>query len=465
MIKKPNPTSITTHTGLRITSEKIELTITSKTTISKYLSIPLEPDTIQNGEIANPEKLKTALQQLLKQRSTFTKFITLGVPEHSVFIKSIQIKENLPNTEILAKIIQKTEKYFPLPSENMYIDWRWISDSKQTIQLVAIPKTVLDTYLSILNSLNLIPLAVESTSMSLSRLIKDIKLSEPALIIDADTTTTLLVLEPDHSCNLSAISQSSTPSKLSSSLKQVINDLIQFYPKKYKQPIKKIFFTGALQNQLSPFLPKEIPSELVTHNNIEASQTIGYALAQMPVAHPEDPHTINLIPPNIQANYDQVASHNLQKKLLIISIGFLLILNIINGGFLFQTLKQQSSLPQPENPPSENANLLSQISTVNKQAEVTLQILNQKRTFSQILNQIINTLPSNITITYIKMDATNQFVTIRGFANTQEEVLDFKDQLEQTPEFYNVNLPFSVLEKSQDLNFSLSLNWTTEQKK
>lgn len=456
---KGSPSSaIVTHTALRITPEKVTITRSTKTKLLGHQQVGLNPGVIVNGEVVDTGGLKVALEQLLKQMVLPDKFVTVGVPEHAVFVKTFSVHE-LPDSEVLAKIIWESEQELPLSPDDLYLDWSWLPGSTDQVQLVAIPRTVLDGYLKVIGELGLIPLAVESTSMTLRRLVKPAE--QTLLVMEADTVSTLIIVEANLGINLSVVSQSTGPGKLSEDLASVVGEMIGFYQKKSGQTVGQLWFTGEFSNQVANLLPKEIPSQpLQVEAQVSPEASLGWSLAQMPVAPPNDPRTINLIPPNIQANYDQATAHHLQKRLLIMVAIFLLILNLVSGGLVVEIMRRQAALGSPgaDTVASED-DLLGKIQLINQKSQAVVQIVTQKLVYSQVLNQVLTLIPAGLTINYLKMDATNNQGTLRGTAQTQQQVLDLKAALEGNPRFSQVNLPLSVLEKQENLDFSLTFIW------
>jgi hypothetical protein len=447
---KNHSSSITTNSSFRITPEQIQLAVTTPKTIHKFASLPLEPGIIQNGEIANPGKIQNLLAQLVKQHPLPDNYITMGIPEHSGFVKPFAIN-NLPDSEILPQIIWESESQFPLPADELYIDWRRLDNNKA--QVAAVPKKVIDQFITVFQKQKLIPLAIETTSLSLIRLAPELK--QTTLIIEADNTSTLVIAEPNQVINLTAVSQINQ-SQLNNHLSQIIIDMLNYYQKTFQQPIQKIIYTGALQNQLIPILPIEIPNEPIKINQVAAHQTVSYALAQMPITPPDNSSTINLIPPILQADYDHAARHHLQRTLLIISASFLFLLNLISSILLIQILNQPTAIQTKS---SSSVDLAKNINQINQQSQGIIQINQQQTEFIQIFNQILSLVPSDLNIIHLKLDHSTKTATIRGFASTQEQVLEFKKQIEIIPEFINISLPLSILQKQTDLNFTITFTW------
>ncbi len=454
----PAASTIICHVGLRITPDTAGLFVTTNQTVTKFHQLPLPADTLTNGHITNPAALSEILTQLLKQVSPPGKYVVLGVPEHLAFTKSFSFpKLSIP--EIRDAVVWEAEHYLPLPLDQMYLDWCLLPQSEHDVQVLAVPKSAIDAYIDLVKKLGKIPFALETNSLTLARLAGPV--TQTTLVIDADTTSTLAVIEPTQAIALTAVSRATSAGKLDSELANTISELCQYYESKYHQPLQKILYTGPLQSQLTSLLPKAITSQpIALAAALKPELAIGFSLAQKPVAPPEEITTINVIPTQTPESYDQVASSHLKRQFFLTSIICLVIINCICGVFLFLLLSRQSSLGADNNQLSGGGLELTQVSAVNKQTAAVLQIAGQRQTFGATFSQIISSLPAELTITRIKLDAATSIVTIDGHAPTRDQVLALKQTLEKTPGFSQVRLPLSVLEKDLDLDFSLSAQWS-----
>lgn len=81
--------------------------------------------------------------------------------------------------------------------------------------------------------------------------------------------------------------------------------------------------------------------------------------------------------------------------------------------------------------------------------------LNQTQSF-QIIEEIVRLTPDTIHFKSISLDFVNTKGSIAGLANKRSDLLSFKDQLEKSNSFYQIELPLSYLLKEQNLDFNLS---------
>jgi len=240
--------------------------------------------------------------------------------------------------------------------------------------------------------------------------------------------------------------------------------MIEYYQTKQNKEIKQILYTGPLQEQIPQLLPPQPPSSLLeTPTTINHQQYLGYALSQMPIAPAENPKSINLTPPHIHSNYQETNTGKLKKTLFIISLIFLIILNLFSGFILFKIFSKQSNINQHSNELIlATENFTTKINQLNKQTDTVINILNQKNNFSQAVNIIFNKLPKELKINYINFNAQTKSINIRGHAESQEQVIEYKNTLSQEKIFSTVNLPFSNLAQRKNFDFTIELKWTNQ---
>lgn len=135
----------------------------------KEIIIP--PGLVKNGEIQNIQQLAS---ELIKLFSPFRKQLTDGViaslPESKTFIQTIVIPKSDGST-LPAQLAESLPEYLPLPLEEMYQDNAVIDETNNNWQIVigAAPKTSVDNYIQLLESMHLIPVALDIQAMAIAR--------------------------------------------------------------------------------------------------------------------------------------------------------------------------------------------------------------------------------------------------------------------------------------------------------
>ena len=213
----------------------------------KFLSLAsfgeakIKPGIIEGGEIKNEEALAGIVKEALRQvqgEKLKTKYVIASLPEEKAFLQVIQLPL-MAEADARKAAYFEAENYIPLPINKVYFDAQAISaiseepDHHSDVLIAALPKSILDPYVSILKNVGLKPLALEIESQAISRaLVKKEEVGSPVLIIDLGATRTGFMVFSGHSLRF-------TSSKPISSLKfkQALSELaeqIQKYINYYK---------------------------------------------------------------------------------------------------------------------------------------------------------------------------------------------------------------------------------------
>jgi len=139
------------------------------------------PEAIVNGQIANYDVLSKALYDLFKSQingQVYTRRVSCSLPTSHTFSRLMRIPE-MPDKDISEAIRLEAEQYIPMPVDSLYIDHEVFARTADGIQLlmVATPKVIVDSYIKLLESLDLEPVALEPSVNATSRLFG---LSNPA---------------------------------------------------------------------------------------------------------------------------------------------------------------------------------------------------------------------------------------------------------------------------------------------
>jgi type IV pilus assembly protein PilM len=154
------------------------------------------PGAIQNGEIINAEALATAAHQLMEKNlvgSISSKRVACSLPTSHSFSRLIKIPA-MDHHDIPEAIRLEAEQYIPVPLDTLYLDYEIVQQDSQNIELllVATSKKIVDSYLSLLQALDLEPVAFEPSISATSRLLKvvDSANTEPLILVDIGSVST-----------------------------------------------------------------------------------------------------------------------------------------------------------------------------------------------------------------------------------------------------------------------------------
>ena len=199
-------------------------------TLSSFAEVKIEPKIVENGEIKDEKKLVEIIKEAIskaKGEKIKTKYVVASLPEEKAFLQVIQMP--LMKKEELEKAIWfEAENYIPLPLDQMYLDFQVVKPVVNHLDhfdvlIVALPKEIVDSYVSCLKKANLIPVVLELESQAIARaLIKNKVTPFPTLIIDCGATRTGLLMFSGYSLRFTS-SISVSCQKLTQAISEKLN--------------------------------------------------------------------------------------------------------------------------------------------------------------------------------------------------------------------------------------------------
>jgi len=160
---------------------------------------------IVDGEVKNQEKLSLIIKKAVNEvngKKIKIKRVIASLPEKEAFLQVIKVPK-MDLEELETAIPFEAENYVPLAVDQLYLDYEVISsrDGQNLDVLIgAMPKIVVDPYVSCIKRAGFIPVALEVECQSITRaLIKNQVSPFPVLIIDFGKSTTSFIVFSGHS--------------------------------------------------------------------------------------------------------------------------------------------------------------------------------------------------------------------------------------------------------------------------
>jgi len=128
----------------------------------------------QDGVIVKPEIIAEAAHDLFKNRligDITTRRVAIAIPGYRTFTRSLQLPSLKPN-EIKQAVELEAEQYISMPLEELYLDYDIVKQTADSTDLfvVAVPRTIVDSYLELSQLLGLEAVLIEPTLSSSGRL-------------------------------------------------------------------------------------------------------------------------------------------------------------------------------------------------------------------------------------------------------------------------------------------------------
>lgn len=162
---------------------------------------------IEGGEIIDGEALTQIIKDFLKKvkgEKLNTKYVVASLPEEKAFLQVIQLpkikKEDLQKT-----VYFEAENYIPFPIDKVYLDSQIVKPFSGPVDhldvlIAALPKSIIDSYVSSFKKAGLIIRALEIESLAISRaVIKNETSPNPTLLIDFGLLNTSFIIFSGYS--------------------------------------------------------------------------------------------------------------------------------------------------------------------------------------------------------------------------------------------------------------------------
>lgn len=176
-------------------------------TLSSFLEEDINPGIIKEGEIKDEDSLVKIIKKALpkvKGEKVKTKHVVASLPEEKAFLQVIQLPR-MPKEDLKSAVIYEAENYIPLPIEEVYLDSQIVPPlynhlDHYDVLIAALPKKIVDPYLSCLKKAGLYPKALEIESLAIARALIKKEISPfPTLLIDLGAARTSFIIFSGYS--------------------------------------------------------------------------------------------------------------------------------------------------------------------------------------------------------------------------------------------------------------------------
>lgn len=171
---------------------------------------------------------------------------------------------------------------------------------------------------------------------------------------------------------------------------------------------------------------------------------------------------INLLPPEEKANLSREENRRLLIILgflfLVFSLSLFLILIAIKI-YIYGTVQAQKVINEIEKERTETVqaqDLFKKVSDTNIVLTKLDSFYYQQIHLTKAIEKINRLLPSGTYLnSFYYLEKTSKIVLV-GFSPSREELLEFKDNLEQEKAFQKIDFPPGLLAKSSNIDFNIS---------
>ena len=431
--------------------------------LENFGEFPLPRDLIVEGKVKDPQKLGQFLIEVKTKTKLKDRLVAVGLSEMKASTHSLLLPDLTP-AEIDNAIKLQADSFLPFPYTDEYLDWMLIEKTKEgksKVLVSAVPKNIIDDYTLALEKAGFGPIAFETTSLSLLRLLPP---EGKKLSFAAEVAENAVVLILGHEGNLEACSVIRKPADLLETIKKMADF---YFPENGKKRPQKIYLCGKSISQnladqikktlkLEPILLKTGVAGLPEKRETELAVLL--SLAKKEVAPPQDERSINILPPGLIIKY-QAWSQERKERGLIFTLIFLLLFLNLAVFFTFWEVKAKNDRLGQEIKSQETRikYQLPELVALSEKAKLINMLSQDKNQALNILEKML-ALPSKTEISGFNFDAAKKEITVGGRAATKDDLLKLKQELEKETLFTKVFIPLSALEKEEAIEFKIRLS-------
>jgi len=172
---------------------------------------PISPGVVERGEVKQQDVLVQTIREAVKSFGTklLGKQVVASLPEEQAFLQLVQLPR-MKKEELEHAVRFEAENYVPHAIEKVYLDFQVVQPfhnhlDHTDVLLAALPRTMVDSYLEVLELAGLTVKVLEIESLAISRaLVPKEAAAMPVLLVDFGATRTSFVVFSGYSLRFTA---------------------------------------------------------------------------------------------------------------------------------------------------------------------------------------------------------------------------------------------------------------------
>lgn len=171
--------------------------------------------------------------------------------------------------------------------------------------------------------------------------------------------------------------------------------------------------------------------------------------------------TLNIIPDELKNEIKLNDHYIFYKKMVSLVLIMTVLFSVVLLSAKIILATQKSDTNQQNTIASKNTeNYSKQINEINKQLKEIKNIQKNDTNWTGFFLRMGDLVGSDIKILRLYAGKNDNSLRISGIAKTRNDLLSFKDKLEKSNYFSNINLPISSLLEKENINFEINTTIT-----
>ncbi|MBP9852503.1 MAG: hypothetical protein QG629_300 [Patescibacteria group bacterium] len=160
-----------------------------------YGQTKFDPEAIVEGAVVKHEEIAQAIKTLFETElvgEITTDRVAMSLPVARAFTRIIEMPQ-MTKAEFDEAVQNEAEQYIPASLDSLHIDYTVISgtDNRKIVQIVAIPKRIVESYMILAELLGLTPVLLQTTNTADAHIFsKDSQSDLPSVLVDFGSDST-----------------------------------------------------------------------------------------------------------------------------------------------------------------------------------------------------------------------------------------------------------------------------------
>lgn len=432
--------------------------------------IALKEDTIENGILLNSKILAEIISKFIKTHQIKTKNVLLNI-QSTLIITRITVVPKVKEDELQKLVAFQKQEYFPINISDYRVDYKINIKNKDNYEviLVAVPNSLINTYVDLFKVLHLNILNIDINSNSLAELFKS---KQIIAVIDIGYKTTNLTIISDKRILFSRVILYGVLEQ--DNILIELNKYLDFYKSKFtNMSITKLYLIGggAYSNDISKNIISVFDNNTILGTDLNIivqsnNKDILYFISLIGLLNKNYKDKFNLLP---DWYLDELKNKKLKKTILsevIVIISILAVFFISTQTIIIkkEKLLRNINLKLKDNKFVEvdtihNKLLLTQ-DKLNKQKNILYTIEKNSNLTTNILDNIIDCTNNKVYLNAIVIDNNSKHIVLNGVADNDalNQVLEYVSNLDSLKLFENIDFNIPFKDKFENISFTIELD-------
>jgi Tfp pilus assembly protein PilN len=167
--------------------------------------------------------------------------------------------------------------------------------------------------------------------------------------------------------------------------------------------------------------------------------------------------TINILPEKLKNDAKLMILGKFIKKItnLMIFFSILVCLILFAANYLLQS-HYDKTISQSDTAGKNSENYSNKVREINNLVNFIKKIQENEIDWTETITGISRLVGSDVSIERLNIDRTTNTIIISGIANSRDNLLTFKNNLEKTQNFDVIKLPIKTMLEQNDVQFEIS---------